>query len=250
MRTITSLPSVVFSVVVGGLSIVAPATAHAQTPPTSAAVVAARDDSTRTNLKGVIADSLKLVLMEHLTRVAIQSKTRKELDGPFFGDYVRSVKRPRQWQDTDGFLINYVGHPIHGAAAAFIFIEHSPTSRAQPFGWNKEYLDSRWRPVLASALYSLQFEIGPLSEASIGNVGQRTETTGWVDYVVTPVGALGLMFGEDALDRLLEKIEGKVENRFARMMLRISFGPSRAMSNAAMGRAPWHRDGRPVNWKK
>lgn len=52
-----------------------------------------------------------------------------------------------------------------------------------------------------SAAYSLQFEIGPLSEASIGNVGMRPETTGWVDDVVTPLGAFGLIVAEDALDR-------------------------------------------------
>jgi len=245
-----ALQGVVVSLLTAGILIFLPQRADAQPSASTAAATASRDDSARTNLKGVLADSFKLLMMEHITRVAIQEKTRRALGGNFFGDYRRSVRVPKQWEDTDGFLVNYVGHPIHGAAAAFIFIEHSPESRSRPFGLNKEYLDSRWRPVLASALYSLQFEIGPLSEASIGNVGQRPETTGWVDYVVTPVGALGLMFGEDALDRLLEKIEGKAENRFARMLLRITFGPSRAMSNAAMGRAPWHRDGRPLDWKK
>jgi hypothetical protein len=49
-----------------------------------------------------------------------------------------------------------------------------------------------------AAGYSLQFEIGPLSEASIGNVGMRPQTTGWVDYVVTPLGAFGLIAAEDA----------------------------------------------------
>ena len=86
MRNNTSLQAIVFSCVIAGLVSVAPATARAQTSPSTAATAVTRDDSTRTNLKGVIADSLKLVLMEHLTRVAIQSKTRKELDGPFFGD--------------------------------------------------------------------------------------------------------------------------------------------------------------------
>ena len=52
-----------------------------------------------------------------------------------------------------------------------------------------------------AAAYSLQFEFGPLSEASVGNVGMHPETTGWVDRVVTPVGAFGLIVAEDALDR-------------------------------------------------
>lgn len=45
----------------------------------------------------------------------------------------------------------------------------------------------------------VQFEFGPFSEASIGNVGLRPNTTGWVDHVVTPAGALGIMIAEDAL---------------------------------------------------
>ena len=39
----------------------------------------------------------------------------------------------------------------------------------------------------------------PLSEASIGNVGPNPATNGWVDHVVTPVGAFGLIVAEDAL---------------------------------------------------
>src|SRR5829696_7750938 len=62
--------------------------------------------------KGAIADSLRLLLLEHTTRVAFQHKTRRELGGPFFGDYVRSLKIPDTWGDGDSWAINYVGHPI------------------------------------------------------------------------------------------------------------------------------------------
>jgi hypothetical protein len=224
--------------------------ARAQAPPPPGGAGAAPPvESGRTNLKKVMADSFRLLLIEHATRIAIQGKTRRELDGPFFSDYVRSVRAPQQWNDTDGFLVNYIGHPIHGAAAAFIWVEHSPASRRQEFEMTADYFRSRWAPVIASAVYSLQFEIGPLSEASIGNVGMRPETTGWVDYVITPVGALALMVGEDAFDRVMERIEGRVQNRFARMFLRMLFGPSRAMANFAMGRTPWYRDMRPIDWK-
>jgi len=228
----------------------AAAPTRAQTPPPSGPSAPAPPESSRTNLKKVMTDSFRLLLIEHATRIAIQGKTRRELDGPFFSDYVRSVRAPQQWQDTDGFLVNYVGHPIHGAAAAFIWVEHSPESRQQQFALSADYFRSRWAPVIASAVYSIQFEIGLISEASIGNVGMRPETTGWVDYVMTPVGALGLMVGEDALDRVMARIEARLQNRFGRMILRMVFSPSRAMSNFAMGRAPWHRDMRPIDWKK
>jgi hypothetical protein len=48
----------------------------------------------------------------------------------------------------------------------------------------------RGRAAAFAAVYSFQFEVGPFSKASIGNVGLHQETTGWVDYVVTPTGAL------------------------------------------------------------
>lgn len=209
----------------------------------------ASNDSARTSLKGVLADSLKLLMIEHGTRIALQEKTRRELGGPFFLDYKRSVRMPQHWEDTDAFLTNYVGHPIQGAAAAFIWIAHSPDSRLQKFELNADYFHSRVRPVIASAIYSIQFEIGPLSEASIGNVGKNPATTGWVDYVVTPLGALAFMVGEDMLDRLDARIEADIQNPVGRLLLRIAFGPSRAMSNVAMGRMPWHRDGRPLDWR-
>ena len=97
---------------------------------------------------------------------------------------------------------------------------------------------------------SLQFEIGPLSEASIGNVGMRPETTGWVDHVVTPTGAFGLIVAEDALDRFFVKwAEEKVGNRVFRLLLRLAMNPGRTLSNTASGRVPWHRDGRPLDWR-
>src|SRR4051794_15920222 len=42
-------------------------------------------------LKSAMAASLRLLLMEHSGRVAFQPKTRRELGGPFFADYKRSV---------------------------------------------------------------------------------------------------------------------------------------------------------------
>jgi hypothetical protein len=76
------------------------------------------------------------------------------------------------------------------------------------------------------------------------------ETTGWVDHVVTPIGALGWMVAEDAVDRYVtEWIEARVRNRVVRASVRIAFNPARALSNGAAGRAPWHRTGRPLLWR-
>jgi hypothetical protein len=209
--------------------------------------IAAGLQDDRLDVKGVIGDSLRLLLIEHGLRVMFQEKTRRELVGPFWQDYVKSVRVPRQWHDGDGWFVNYVGHPIHGAAAGFIFIHNDPKSRREEFGLSQRYWSTRWRPVAFAAIYSLQFEIGPLSEASIGNVGMNPATTGWVDYVVTPVGAMGFLVAEDALDRYFVKwVEERVYSQVLRASLRLLCGPSHMMANLAMGKLPWHRDTRSI----
>jgi hypothetical protein len=59
-------------------------------------------------------------MIEHTTRIAAQNKTRLELGGPFWNDYQRPVRIPNQGGDGDGWLVNYVGYPGHGAAAGLI----------------------------------------------------------------------------------------------------------------------------------
>jgi hypothetical protein len=204
------------------------------------------DDNEGADVLGAFTDSLKLLLIEHGTRVAFQEKTRSELRGNFWIDYRRSVRMPSQWEDTDSWLVNYIGHPIHGAAAGYVWLDHERTAPAD-ISLTPKYWASRARATAWAAGYSLQFEIGPLSEASIGNVGMRPETTGWVDHVVTPVGAFGLIVAEDALDRYFVKwFEGKVRNRLARALMRLATNPGRTLSNTASGRAPWSREGRPL----
>lgn len=198
---------------------------------------------------GALIDSFKLVMLEHATRLAFQAKTRAELGGPFWRDYVRSSRMPHQWDDTDSWLVNYVGHPIHGAAAGIVWLDHSDKDRAASI-FSSGYLASRGRAAAFSAIYSVQFEIGPVSEASIGNVGLRPETVGWVDYAVTPVGAFAFMIAEDALDRYLVRwMESHVTNRVLRATLRLAFGPSRLLANGAENRLPWYRPDRTLGWK-
>jgi len=202
-----------------------------------------------TDVRGALIDSLKIVLIEHGIRLAFQEKTRRELTGPFLSDYAHSLRVPRQWEDSDNWWVNYIGHPIHGAAAGYVWLDHDRRA-PHDISLSSSYWVSRAYALAWAAGYSLQFEVGPLSEASIGNVGLRGETTGWVDHVVTPVGAFGLIVAEDALDRYLVKwVERRTSNRVFRAILRLAFNPGRTMSNSATGRLPWHRDGRPLSWK-
>jgi hypothetical protein len=201
------------------------------------------------DITGALEDSFKLLLIEHAWRIGFQDKTRRELGGNFWADYRRSVRVPPQWTDTDAWWVNYIGHPVHGAAAGYIWLDHDPSAPVN-FSLDRSYWSSRARAMLWSAFYSLQFEIGPLSEASIGNVGMNPVTTGWVDYVVTPVGAHGLIVAEDALDRFITVwIEERLRHPLLRLPVRLALNPGRTLSNASAGRAPWYREGRPLSWR-
>jgi hypothetical protein len=154
---------------------------------------------------------------------------------------------PQTWGDGDSAFVNYVGHPIHGAASGYIWLDHEDGAHDPELGFSRAYWASRGRATAWAAGYSLQFEFGPLSEASIGNVGLNPEATGWVDHFVTPAGAFGLLVAEDALDRyVIRRVEGWTSNLALRATVRIALNPSRALSNGAQGRVPWSRPTRPL----
>lgn len=101
--------------------------------------------------KGAI---VRLLIIEHTTRVAFQEKTRRELGGAFFQDYRRSLKIPNTWGDGDSWPVNYVGHPIHGAAAGFIWLDHEdgamiPTSVFHASTGRAEHAQWHGRPITA-----------------------------------------------------------------------------------------------------
>lgn len=186
--------------------------------------------------------------MQHGFRMT-EDKTRRELDGPFFSDWKASVKNFRGWDDGGKIFTNYVGHPLQGALTSRIFINNSGVAKREKFGRNKEYWQSRFKAMAWSAVWSTQFEIGPISEASLGNVGQklgsrnRSKMT-YSDVVLTPT--LGTMFAvaEDALDERLLKnwLELKLQNRVLIKVLRSLITPTTSMANILRGRAPWRRD--------
>jgi len=210
------------------------------------ATAGSHDDREGADVLGAFRGSVKLLIIEHGTRIAFQDKTRHELGGPFWSDYQKSVRMPGQWNDTDAWWVNYIGHPIHGAAAGYIWLDHEPGAPLE-ISLSRRYWASRGRATAWAAAYSVQFEVGPLSEASIGNVGMDPKTTGWVDHVVTPAGALGLLVAEDALDRyVVRRLEGWTSSPALRATIRVALNPSRALSNAVQGRMPWSRPTRPL----
>jgi hypothetical protein len=182
--------------------------------------------------------------VQHSFRFATERGTRGNLKGPFFRDFGRSLKGVRGWGDLDPFIVNYVGHPMMGAVSGFIYVQNDPRGRVAPFGTD-EYWRSRLRAMAWSAVYSTMFEAGPVSEASLGNVGLKDGTNGAVDFVVTPLAGTGLMALEDAVDRhLIRWLESKWGNKWYRMLVRSFLNPDRAMANMMRFKVPWHRDNR------
>ncbi len=194
------------------------------------------------NIMGAIGDSFRLLSMQHGARIILQEKTRRELGGPFVKDYHNSLRVPRTWGDGDGWLMNYVGHPWQGATSGWVWIHNEAGAEDVKLGRSRKYWTSRARALAWSAAYSTQFEIGPYSEASIGNVGLKPETVGWTDYIVTPLGGVAIIIAEDAIDEhVLTKLERKTGSQALRAVYRSFLTPNRAMANLASGRWPWHR---------
>ena len=59
--------------------------------------------------------------VEHVFRYATEYGTRDAFDTPFWPGYFDSVQSLHGWADGDPFLVNYVGHPMQGAVAGFIW---------------------------------------------------------------------------------------------------------------------------------
>jgi hypothetical protein len=193
-----------------------------------------------------IRQSLVFLGIQHSVRFT-QEKTIKELKGPFFGDYVKSLQGIQGWGDGDGPVTNYLGHPAMGAVTGFIYIQNSPKAKKLELSLNRKYWNSRLKAMAWSAAYSTQFEIGLISEATIGNVGKKRGTGGYVDFVVTPtLGTAGVVI-EDATDSfLIRKIERHISNQHIIRFVRMIFNPTRTFANVLRFQKPWHRDGRGI----
>jgi len=193
----------------------------------------------------LLRQSLFFVSIQHAFRVTTEKDTQDGLGGPFFSGWARSAANLHGWADGDPFFVNYVGHPIEGAVAGFIFVQNDPKYQRVEFGHNRDYWRSRLRAAGWAWAYSTQFEIGPISEASIGKVQSHFPQQGFVDHVITPSIGLTWMLAEDAMDRyLIRRIEAQTENKTIRIFARGLLNPSRSMANVLRGNYPWHRDTR------
>ncbi len=194
--------------------------------------------------------SFAFLAIEHSFRVATEQGTREGFGGSYIGGYAASLGNLHGWADGDPFLVNYIGHPMQGSVAAFIWQHNDRAYRDVVFGKNERYWKAKLRGAAFSYLYSVQFEIGPLSEASIGHIQAQYPEQGFVDHVVTPVIGLGWTIVEDSLDRyVIRNIEAHTTNPYYGALAR-GLNPSRAFVNLISGEYPWHREDRPSPFRR
>src|SRR5262249_3141898 len=151
----------------------------------------------------LFGQSLLFLSVENAFRCATEQGTRDGFSHAFFPGYVHSVENLHGWNDGDPFLVNYVGHPMQGAVSGYLWTHNDRAYRDIEFGQNRRYWKGKLRGAAYSFLYSALFEIGPISEASIGNIQAEYPQQGFVDLVVTPVIGLGWSITEDSLDQYL-----------------------------------------------
>ena len=180
----------------------------------------------------------------------------------YWRDYKQSLSTwiHSSWNDGDPNMYGYVGHPIQGLAASYIFLQNDPKSTGVEFSKTKAYWHSRLKASLWNAVYSTQWNIGPLSEATVEKYGTHWRPPwnqdgswpctikncytgmGQIDLVMTPVGGFGWLIGEDFLDRFVTKrVESATQNRFLIDTTRCGIDPVRVGTNILHGKRPWYR---------
>lgn len=192
-----------------------------------------------------IEEALLFNVIQNGFRAATQDYTQSRLGGKFFSDWGRSIGNLHGWSDGDAFFTNYVLHPMQGSINGFIFVQNDRKYRCAEFGRNREYWKSRARATLFAFAASEALELGPISEASIGNAQQYYPQWGLVDHVITPTVGLAWMIGEDFMDKyVVANLENRTRRMWARALVRSTLNPARSMANLMAFRRPWYRDTR------
>ena len=184
----------------------------------------------------------------------------------YWRDYKQSLSAwvHSGWNDGDPNWFGYVGHPIQGALTGFIQIQNDPQGAKLEFSKTKAYWWSRSKAALWNAVYSTQWNLGPVSEVTVEKYGTRTRApwnyngsypcskhcltgVGQIDIVMTPIAGTGWLIGEDFLDKeVVRRVEGVTQNRLLIDAVRVGLNPIRGGANVLHGKSLWYRASRDV----
>ncbi len=199
---------------------------------------------TKVQWRIALQESLLYTGVMHTFNLWTEAGTRDALYGPWLNNWLHSVGELRGWSDSDRFMAPYAGHTIEGAVFGYIERQNDPRYRSVQFGDGRTYYMSLMHSLVYSAIWHTQWKIGPISEASIGNVMLHA-SPGFITLALTP--ALGTidMIGEDAADRYaIMGLENRSTNRPLIILARSFLNPGRSFANVMAFHLPWRRDGR------
>ena len=189
-------------------------------------------------------ESLLFTGIMHTFNVWTEAGTRDTLNGHWLQQYFQSVGELRGWSDGDFFMSPYIGHTIEGSVFGYIERQNDPKYRAVQWGDGRDYFISLLRSMAYSAVWHTQWKIGPVSEASIGNVMLHA-SPGFITLTDTPTLGAVAMIAEDAADRyLIIGLENRTANPPFIMLARSFLNPGRSFANIMAFRVPWNRETR------
>jgi hypothetical protein len=199
---------------------------------------------TKVRWRPATQETLLFTGIMHTFNLATEAGTRDALNGPWFNQYLQSVSELRGWSDSDMFMSPYVGHTIEGSVLGYIERQNDPKYRNVQWGDGRDYFLSLLRSLAYSAVWHTQWKIGPISEASIGNVMLHA-SPGFITLADTPTLGTVAMIAEDAADRyLIMGLENRTTNRLLISLTRSFLNPGRAFANVMAFQVPWHRETR------
>ena len=184
------------------------------------------------NWRPVLSESLIFLTAQHLARFT-EDRTAKRLGGPFLKDWFDSVRSLDRFSDRGHILTNWVAHPAMGSVTTHILGQNDPEYLENKVGSGDAYWRAKGKQFLFATVYSVQFEIGPLSESSLGNIHQAG-----IDFVLT--SSLGTLWsvGEDlAAQHVLLPLRAK--HPMWANTLTIFINPTRSFANVLAFKRPW-----------
>jgi hypothetical protein len=136
----------------------------------------------------------------------------------------------------------YAGHTIEGSVFGYIERQNDPRYKNVQFGDGRTYYMSLLHSMVYSAIWHTQWKIGPISEASIGNVMLHA-SPGFITLALTPTLGTIDMLAEDAADRYaIMGLENRTTNRPLIILARSFLNPGRTFANIMAFHHPWSRD--------
>lgn len=163
--------------------------------------------------------------------------------GKFFDKWGSAFHNLDRWPDGDSPETNYIEHGwIEGATFVSIYMQNSELGMMGEKNikiLSKEYLKAISKATLFAAVWSVEFEIGPISEATIGP--DRYNKNGMIDYFVTPIGGAITSTGELIFYRKVMMPMLAHSNKFVRFFGKTSaiLTPGRSFANLMRAQKPW-----------